>query len=276
MLLDRFLTISIALHILVIGLFLFLIKGHKQEIVGEKPIMARIVTPEVQAPPPPQAAPQPEPQAKPQPPQAPQAPRQRIQVKPAPEPKPRQQRKVYTPPKETGGIEEPEPLPQERPRAAALDAQPAPPPQPSKPQKPTGPGSFFDKDIIGKHAMASLAKDRGSPNTKEDGSGSSVSFDTSDIRYAAYMNRLKEAIEAAWRYPADMARRGTQGDLMISFTISKNGKLMGVDVMSTSGHRSLDDAAVNSIKEAAPFWPLPDSWGKDSFNVKGRFVYRLR
>lgn len=124
--------------------------------------------------------------------------------------------------------------------------------------------------------MASIARDRSSPNsTNQGGSGNSISFDTSDIKYAPYMQRLKQAIESAWRYPADAARRGLQGDLNISFTINKNGTLKAVDVMSTTGQMSLDDAAVSSIKDAAPFWPLPDEWGKDSFTVKGHFVYRL-
>jgi protein TonB len=180
---------------------------------------------------------------------------------------PSRQPKIYTP-KETGGIEPPPP---DEPRPSRTAAAP---PQPPKPAAPSGIGSFFDRDIIGKHAMASIAKDRSSPNSKE-GSGNSISFDTSDMKYAAYMRRLKEAIESAWQYPADASRRGIQGDLNISFTINKNGTLKGIDVLRTSGQRSLDDAAVRSIKDASPFWPLPDDWGKDEFTVKGHFVYKM-
>ncbi|MBF0402815.1 MAG: energy transducer TonB [Nitrospirae bacterium] len=287
--LDRYITISILLHALVFGLILYLIKGHKEPLVGERPLMAKIVTPDVKAPPPPQAPPQQRSDSQPQPrppqpqPQAAQkVPPPPPQVKPVPQskpvPHPPRQPKIYTPskPKETGGIEPTARpiLPKSEPSAA--EAPPQQPPSQPSPQAPklSGIGSFFDKDIIGKHAMASIARDRSSPNSKE-GSGNSISFDTSDIRYAAYMRRLKEAIESAWQYPADAARRGIHGDLNISFTINKNGTLKAIDVMRTSGQRSLDDAAVSSVKDAAPFWPLPEEWGKDSFTVKGHFVYRL-
>ncbi|MBF0516776.1 MAG: energy transducer TonB [Nitrospirae bacterium] len=283
MILDRFITISILLHIVVFGLLLYLVQGHKEPLVGEKPLMAKLVTPEVKAPPPQQISPPPQPH-QPKSPQTlaqPKVPPQKPQIKPAPQirpvtpPAPHKPPKIYTPhkPQETGGIEPPDIPKQEvsRYEPQAVESPPQPPPQT---QKPSGIGSFFDKDIIGKHAMASIAKDRSSPNTKE-GSGNSISFDTSDIRYAAYMRRLKEAIESAWHYPADAARRGIHGDLNISFTINKNGTLQAVEVMRTSGQRSLDDAAVSSIKDAAPFWPLPQDWCKDSFSIKGHFVYKL-
>ncbi|MBF0553993.1 MAG: energy transducer TonB [Nitrospirae bacterium] len=272
---DRYITISILLHALVFGLFLYLVKDHKEPLVGERPMMARIVTPDVKATPPvaappkPQAPTQPPPQAPPQAPhQAPSHPQ--VRTVPQARPTPHHQPKIYTPsrPKETVGIEELPTLPHNEPRAEA-------PPQPPKPAVPSGIGSFFDRDIIGKQAMASIARDRSSPNSTEGGNGNSISFDTSDIRYAAYMRRLKEAIESAWVYPAGAARRGIQGDLNISFTINKNGTLKAMDVMRTSGQRQLDDAAISSIKDASPFWPLPDEWGKDSFTVKGHFVYKL-
>ncbi|MBF0319359.1 MAG: energy transducer TonB [Nitrospirae bacterium] len=266
--LDRYITISILIHALVFGLFLYLIKEHKEPLVGERPLMAKIVTPDVQAPPPPQAPQQPQSPPQPQTPPKPQVKHAPPQTRPAP---PRQP-KVYTPqkPKETGGIETPPP-PRPEPRASKAAE---PPPQPPRPSLPSGIGSFFDRGVIEKHATASIAKDRSSPNTKE-GSSNSISFDTSDIRYAAYMRRLKEAIESAWQYPADAAKRGIHGDLYISFTINKNGTLKAIDVMRTSGQRSLDDAAISSIKNASPFWPLPDEWGKDAFTVKGHFLYKL-
>ncbi|MEO5361884.1 MAG: energy transducer TonB [Nitrospirota bacterium] len=287
LMLDRYITISILLHALVFGLILYLIKGHKEPLVGERPLMARIVTPDVKAPPPPQAPPQQRFDSQPQPklPQTPsqpqpvhKAPPPLPQIKPVPQSKPvppQPKQSKISKPKETGGIEPAARpvLPKSEPSAAEAPPQPSPQTPPQAP-KLSGIGSFFDKDIIGKHAMASIARDRSSPNSKE-GSGNSISFDTSDIRYAAYMRRLKEAIESAWQYPADAARRGIHGDLNVSFTINKNGTLKAVDVMRTSGQRSLDDAAVSSIKDAAPFWPLPEEWGKDSFTVKGHFVYRL-
>ncbi|MBF0539533.1 MAG: TonB C-terminal domain-containing protein [Nitrospirae bacterium] len=138
-------------------------------------------------------------------------------------------------------------------------------------------GNLFDSDVIQQHALASNQKDEG----KKHGSNAAkkkdntLSLDVDDMRYAMYMKRIRESIESVWEYPQSEARKKAYGDLYISFTINKNGTLGAVEVVRTSGHKALDEAAVRSIKDAAPFWPLPDEWGKDSFTIHGHFVYNL-
>ncbi|MBF0336690.1 MAG: TonB family protein, partial [Nitrospirae bacterium] len=151
------------------------------------------------------------------------------------------------------------------------------PPAPSK--KPPTPslGNLFDSDVIEKHAMASRKKDettRHGTNTS-DSKNNSLSLDVDDMRYAIYMRRVKDNIESVWQYPQAEARKKIYGDLYISFTINKNGTLGAVEVVRTSGHKALDEAAVRSIRDAAPFWPLPDEWGKESFTIRGHFVYNM-
>lgn len=102
-----------------------------------------------------------------------------------------------------------------------------------------------------------------------------VTFDTHEFRYQAYMTRLKEKIESIWKYPPDAAARGIYGDLRIKFTIKKDGMLGAVEVVRTSGHIDLDEAAKQALKDAEPFWPLPDEWGKDAMTIDGHFVYSL-
>lgn len=102
-----------------------------------------------------------------------------------------------------------------------------------------------------------------------------VTFDTHEFRYQAYMARLKEKIEHIWNYPPDAAARGIYGDLRIKFTIKKDGMLGAVELERTSGHRDLDEAAMQALKDAEPFWPLPDEWGKDAMTIDGHFVYSL-
>ncbi|HXX80739.1 MAG TPA: TonB family protein [Thermodesulfovibrionales bacterium] len=104
---------------------------------------------------------------------------------------------------------------------------------------------------------------------------SSITFDTNEFKYENYMMKLKSRIEAIWRYPQDAARRGLHGDLYIRFTIKKNGRLGDVEMVSTSGNPSLDNAAMQALKEGEPYWPLPDEWGKDTLTVTGHFVYSI-
>lgn len=124
---------------------------------------------------------------------------------------------------------------------------------------------LFDREIIG-----DLAKRE--DETKKD---KAITFDTKEFRHHTYMARLKDKIEGIWIYPADAAMRGIHGDLKIRFTIKKDGMLGDVELVRTSGHRSLDDAAIRALKDAEPFWPLPDEWNKDAIIIDGYFIYSI-
>jgi protein TonB len=123
---------------------------------------------------------------------------------------------------------------------------------------------LFDPEV-----MAKIAK------REEKRHDSSITFDTDEFKYEGYMMKLKSRIEGIWRYPQDAARRGLHGDLYIRFTIKKNGRLGDVEMMRSSGNPSLDNAAMQALKEGEPYWPLPDEWGKDALTITGHFVYSM-
>lgn len=124
---------------------------------------------------------------------------------------------------------------------------------------------LFDREITD-----DLAK-----REEETNKDKAITFDTKEFRHHTYMARLKEKIESIWTYPADAAMRGIYGDLKIKFTIKKDGMLGDVELVRTSGHRSLDDAAIRALKDAEPFWPLPDEWNKDAIIIDGYFIYSI-
>ncbi|MBF0329762.1 MAG: energy transducer TonB [Nitrospirae bacterium] len=133
-------------------------------------------------------------------------------------------------------------------------------PQPQKTFK----EKIFDKEIIGKL----MVKERSKTDTP-------VTFDTKEYKYFGYMRRLRDKIENAWVYPQEAAERGIYGDLRIKFTIRKDGRLGSVELVRTSGHKSLDDAAIRALRSAEPYWPLPDEWGEDGLTITGQFIYSL-
>lgn len=125
---------------------------------------------------------------------------------------------------------------------------------------------LFDKEVLDRLARKEkedLKPDKG------------ITFDTNELKYYSYMQRLKDKIEGIWRYPPDAAEKGIYGDLYIRFTIKKNGKLGNIELLRTSGYRSLDDAAMKALKDAEPFWPLPDEWKKEDLIITGHFIYSL-
>jgi protein TonB len=126
---------------------------------------------------------------------------------------------------------------------------------------------LFDRNIIGDIAKRDIKKEEKEERT--------FSFDVKEMRYLTYLRRLKERIESIWIYPPDAAAKGIYGDLLIKFTIKKNGKLGAVEIVRTSGYKNLDDAALRALRNAEPFWPLPDEWGLEAYTIQGHFVYTI-
>ncbi|MDP2279356.1 MAG: TonB family protein, partial [Nitrospirota bacterium] len=122
---------------------------------------------------------------------------------------------------------------------------------------------------------AKEAAEKFANKTEDQKAKSSITFDVKGFKYDGYMMRLKDKIEGIWQYPSDAAMRGIYGDLYLSFTIKKNGTLSKVELVRTSGYRSLDDAAIKALKDAEPYWPLPEDWKEEELTVKGHFMYSI-
>jgi len=131
-------------------------------------------------------------------------------------------------------------------------------------------GKGFSAGQSAKEEAAKIAK-----KTEDQKEKSSITFDVKGFKYDGYMLRLKDKIEGIWQYPSDAAMRGIYGDLYLSFTIKKNGGLSKVELVRTSGHISLDEAAMKALKDAAPYWPLPEDWKEEELTVKGHFIYSI-
>jgi len=135
--------------------------------------------------------------------------------------------------------------------------------QPGKRESTIG-EKLFDRGVIGDTAL------KGEGGKKKN---DTLNFDTRDYRYAGYMRKLKEKIESIWEYPPEAGRKGLYGDLKISFTIKKDGKLGAVELIRTSGYKMLDDAALKALRDGEPYWPIPDDWGMDAYTINGHFFY---
>jgi len=127
---------------------------------------------------------------------------------------------------------------------------------------------LFDRSVIGDLAKRGVEREEKKEDTK-------FSFDAGDYKFLIYNRRLKERIESIWVYPPEAAARGIYGDLVLRFTIRKNGKLGAVEMVRTSGHKNLDDAAMKALRDGEPYWPLPDEWNMEAYTIEGRFVYTI-
>jgi protein TonB len=139
--------------------------------------------------------------------------------------------------------------------------------QPPERPVPTLSEKLFDRAIIGSLAKRNMEK--------EDKKDKTFTFDAKEYRFLIYNRRLKERIESIWHYPPDAAAQGIYGDLIIRFTIKKDGHLGAVELVRTSGHKNLDDAAIEALRDGEPYWPLPTEWGMEGYTIEGHFVYSL-
>jgi protein TonB len=78
---------------------------------------------------------------------------------------------------------------------------------------------------------------------------------------AAYTRRNFDYIQRRIReklvYPAQARRTGAQGRAEAVFTVYPDGSAGGVEILTSSGQGSLDQALVDAIRAAAPFPPPP-------------------
>ncbi len=86
-----------------------------------------------------------------------------------------------------------------------------------------------------------------------------ISANTREYTYAAYMRAWVARVERIGNlnYPDEARQRHIAGDLVLTVAVRKNGSVERIDVIQPSGHKFLDDAAVQIVRLSEPFSPLP-------------------
>lgn len=64
---------------------------------------------------------------------------------------------------------------------------------------------------------------------------------------------LHAAIQKQQRYPASALQMEREGRVSLKFTLYANGSVSHLTVMRSSGTTSLDEAALNAVRDAVPF-----------------------
>lgn len=88
-----------------------------------------------------------------------------------------------------------------------------------------------------------------------------ISANTQEYEFAAYMRAWVARIERVGNlnYPDEARRKQLHGQLVLTVGLDRAGKIKSIDVIQSSGHKVLDDAAVRITRLAEPFPPLPES-----------------
>ena len=101
-----------------------------------------------------------------------------------------------------------------------------------------------------------------------------LSLSTYKWAWAPYINKLKYKHRRVWFAPPAYNRLGLiHGKTKIYFEISRDGKLLTLKVLEHSGHKSLEEASVASIRSTFPFIPLPPDFPDEKLGITATLYY---
>ena len=75
-------------------------------------------------------------------------------------------------------------------------------------------------------------------------------------------------------YPRDARQRGEEGSVLITFSVNASGGISNVGVARSSGFPALDQAAIETARQASPLPAPPANLAGQSLSATIRFTLR--
>jgi protein TonB len=94
------------------------------------------------------------------------------------------------------------------------------------------------------------------------GGGSDGLKGASNLDFNRYLEQLERRVKSVWKYPEEVA--GVQ-EVAVRFSLDRAGKLIQAQVLDSSDAR-LNTSAIDAMKRASPFPPIPESLAKELAN----------
>ena len=98
-----------------------------------------------------------------------------------------------------------------------------------------------------------------------------TSQDEPEEMFRDYMKTMQTSIKKNWNPP----KGDTSRQVVLFFKIAKDGSLKNYSVLQSSGNDKTDEAAIEALKAAAPFAPLPEEYTKDDIDIQFTFDYNV-
>ena len=88
---------------------------------------------------------------------------------------------------------------------------------------------------------------------------------TEEYKYAAYLEGFRAKVERIGNlnYPAEAKRRNIRGSLQLGVILAPDGSVKTIELIRSSGHKVLDDAAKHIVELSSPFQAFPDDIRSD-------------
>ena len=104
-----------------------------------------------------------------------------------------------------------------------------------------------------------------------------VSASTKESRIASYLDGWKRRVErvGTMNFPRDVLNQPAERDPILQVTIASSGKLTDVIILTSSGNRQLDMAAVDILRLSSPFDKFPEYLRNDYDSLKFSYEWRF-
>ena len=93
-------------------------------------------------------------------------------------------------------------------------------------------------------------------------------------QFGAYARILRDMVASKWRTNDIASNIRTAPQVVVTFTLHRDGSAGNVHVTQSSGNSALDRTGVRAILDAAPFPNLPPNFPKDQTDID--FVFELK
>ena len=117
-------------------------------------------------------------------------------------------------------------------------------------------------------------KEKGVSVNYDDWREETVDLGSADIKYVNYLTKIKNKISQI-DYPKKAFEKNEEGTVTVKMSIDANGSLARVTLISSSGYADLDDGAINVVRAAAPFEPLPEIYNLSRLHITITFLYKI-
>lgn len=149
--------------------------------------------------------------------------------------------------------------------------------------KPSGGNDSIKKDLLSENSDGVNLKSEKKPRKKysevknkyKENQIEPKSVDNNDIfsigekteEDNSYFEKIIYLVNQNKRYPRISKINKESGVVKVSFTIEKDGKIVGTKVDCPCGHPRLNEAAVQAIKSIVNFDPIPIELNKEKINI---------
>ena len=104
-------------------------------------------------------------------------------------------------------------------------------------------------------------------------SDSQAHSDPGNAAVSNYPGKVAAKLRRVLKFPKS-AVSGSRGETQVAFTVLSDGSATGIRIVSSSGSAVLDQAAIDAVKRASPFPPIPTEAGRKQWPFAVPVLFR--